>query len=331
MKFNIGNVEVKNQIVLAPMAGISNTSYRKIIKEMGAGLIYAEMVSDKAIMYSNEKTFNLLKMSEEERPIAQQIFGSDIKSFVTAAKIIENKMKPDIIDINLGCPVPKVAIRAQAGSALLKDPDKIYQIVKAVVNAVNVPVTVKIRSGWDEKSINAVEVAQKCEKAGASAIAIHARTRSQGYSGKADWNIIKQVKENVSIPVIGNGDVTTPELAKKMLDETKCDAVMIGRGVLGNPWLIKECVEYLETGKYNDSITFLDKVEMMKKHYQLLIEDKNEKAALLEIRSHIIWYLKGMPKSKEIKNQICQSKTSEEMFNIIENYKKYLIDLNKKK
>ena len=330
MKFNIGNVEVKNQIILAPMAGISNTSYRKIIKEMGAGLIYAEMVSDKAIMYSNEKTFNLLKMSEEERPIAQQIFGSDIKSFVTAAKIIENKMKPDIIDINLGCPVPKVAIRAQAGSALLKDPDKIYQIVKAVVNAVNVPVTVKIRSGWDEKSINAVEVAQKCEKAGASAIAIHARTRSQGYSGKADWNIIKQVKKNVSIPVIGNGDVTTPELAKKMLDETKCDAVMIGRGVLGNPWLIKECVEYLETGKYNDSITFLDKVEMMKKHYQLLIEDKNEKAALLEIRSHIIWYLKGMPKSKEIKNQICQSKTSEEMFNIIENYKKYLIDLNKK-
>lgn len=327
MKFNIGNVEIKNQIVLAPMAGISNTSYRKIIKEMGAGLIYAEMVSDKAIMYSNEKTFNLLKMSEEERPIAQQIFGSDIESFVTAAKIIENKMKPDIIDINLGCPVPKVAIRAQAGSALLKDPDKIYQIVKAVVNAVNVPVTVKIRSGWDEKSINAVEVAKKCEKAGASAIAIHARTRSQGYSGKADWNIIKQVKENVSIPVIGNGDVTTPELAKKMLDETKCDAVMIGRGVLGNPWLIKECVEYLETGKYDNSISFLDKVEMMKRHYQLLIEDKNEKAALLEIRSHIIWYLKGMPKSKEIKNQICQSKTSEEMFKIIEEYKEYLLNL----
>ena len=327
MKFNIGNVEIKNQIVLAPMAGISNTSYRKIIKEMGAGLIYAEMVSDKAIMYSNEKTFNLLKMSEEERPIAQQIFGSDIESFVTAAKIIENKMKPDIIDINLGCPVPKVAIRAQAGSALLKNPDKIYQIVKAVVNAVNVPVTVKIRSGWDEKSINAVEVAKKCEKAGASAIAIHARTRSQGYSGKADWNIIKQVKENVSIPVIGNGDVTTPELAKKMLDETKCDAVMIGRGVLGNPWLIKECVEYLETGKYDNSISFLDKVEMMKRHYQLLIEDKNEKAALLEIRSHIIWYLKGMPKSKEIKNQICQSKTSEEMFKIIEEYKEYLLNL----
>ena len=324
--WKIGNVEIKNRIVLAPMAGISNTSYRKIIKEMGAGLIYAEMVSDKAIMYANLKTFDLLKMSEEERPIAQQIFGSDIDSFVIAAKKIEEVMHPDIIDINMGCPVPKVAIRAQAGSALLKDPDKIYEIVKAVVESVSVPVTVKIRSGWDEKHINAVKVAKKCEAAGASAITIHARTRAQGYSGKADWNIIKQVKEAVSIPVIGNGDVTSPELAKKMLDETNCDAVMIGRGVLGNPWLIKECVEYLETGKVTTKVSFLDKVDMMKRHYELLIKDKNEKAALLEIRSHIIWYLKGMPKSKEIKNLICQSKSSEEMFKIIEDYKNYLLN-----
>ena len=328
--WKIGNVEIKNRIVLAPMAGISNTSYRKIIKEMGAGLIYAEMVSDKAIMYSNEKTFDLLKMSESERPIAQQIFGSDIESFVEAAKIIEEKMHPDIIDINMGCPVPKVAVRAQAGSALLKNPEKIYEIVKAVVNAVNVPVTVKIRSGWDEKSINAVEVAKVCEKAGASAIAIHGRTRSQGYSGKADWNIIKAVKESVAIPVIGNGDVTSAKLAREMLDYTGCDAVMIGRGVLGNPWLIKECVEFLENGKIPEEVNFLEKVEMMKKHYQLLLEDKNEKLALLEIRSFIIWYLKGMPKSKEIKNQISQSKTSEEMFNIIEQYKEFLIEENKK-
>ena len=327
--WKIGNVEIKNRIVLAPMAGISNTSYRKIIKEMGAGLIYAEMVSDKAIMYSNEKTFDLLKMSEEERPISQQIFGSDVNSFVTAAKIIEEKMHPDIIDINMGCPVPKVAVRAQAGSALLKDPDKIYEIVSSVVKSVNVPVTVKIRSGWDEKHINAVEVAKVCEKAGAKAIAIHGRTRAQGYSGKADWDIIKKVKESVLIPVIGNGDVTSAELAKEMLEYTGCDAVMIGRGVLGNPWLIKECVEYIEKGTIPKSVSFIEKVEMMKRHYKLLLEDKCEKAALLEIRSIIIWYLKGMPKSKEIKNQICQSKTSEEMFKIIEEYKKYLLSENK--
>lgn len=326
--WKIGNVEIKNQIILAPMAGISNTSYRKIIKEMGAGLIYAEMVSDKAIMYSNEKTFDLLKMDEMERPITQQIFGSDVDSFVAAAKIIEEKMHPDIIDINMGCPVPKVAVRAQAGSALLKDPNKIYEIVKAVVESVSVPVTVKIRSGWDEKHINAVEVAKVCEKAGAKAIAVHARTRAQGYSGKADWSIIKAVKEAVSIPVIGNGDVTTPELAKEMLETTNCDAVMIGRGVLGNPWLIKECVEYLDKGTKPEPVSFLEKVEMMKKHYQLLLDDKCEKAAILEIRSFIIWYLKGMPKSKEIKNQICQSKTSEEMFKIIEDYKNYLIENN---
>ncbi len=328
MKWKIGNIEIKNQIVLAPMAGISNTSYRRIIKEMGAGLIYAEMVSDKAIVYNNDKTFDLLKMREEERPIAQQIFGSDKESFVEAAKIIEKTMRPDIIDINLGCPVPKVALRAQAGSALLKNPDKIYEIVSSVVVAVSVPVTVKIRSGWDEKSINAVEVAKKCEQAGASAIAIHARTRSQGYSGTANWDIIRQVKEAVSIPVIGNGDVTTPELAKKMLDETNCDAVMIGRGVLGNPWLIRDCITYLENGTYAQPVSSVEKVNMMKKHYEFLLEDKPEKLANLEIRSFIIWYLKGMPKCKEIKNQICQCKTATEMFTIIEEYLKFLTTEN---
>ena len=327
MEFRIGNLVIKNQIVLAPMAGISNSSYRKIIKEMGAGLIYAEMVSDKAIMYGNKKTFDLLQMEESERPIAQQIFGSDKESFVKAAKEIVERMHPDIIDINMGCPVPKVALRAQAGSALLKSPDKIKEIVSAVVKAVNVPVTVKIRSGWDRKHINAVDVAKICEEAGVAAITIHARTREQGYSGKADWHIIKQVKDAVSIPVIGNGDVTTPELAKKMLDETGCDAVMIGRGCLGNPWLIRDCVTYLDTGNIPKPPTNKEKVLMMKKHYELLLNDKSEKVANLEIRTFILYYLKGMPKSKEIKNKVCQSRTAQEMFNIIEEYQQYLDSL----
>ncbi len=327
MTFKIGNVEIKNQIVLAPMAGISNTSYRKIIKRMGAGLIYAEMVSDKAIMYGNEKTFELLKMDDYERPIAQQIFGSDKESFVKAAILIEEKMHPDLIDINMGCPVPKVALRAQAGSALLKDVNKIREIVKAVVNAVNVPVTVKIRSGWDSKHINAVEVAKACEEAGASAITVHGRTREQGYSGKADWGIIKKVKEAVKIPVIGNGDVTSCYLAKEMLDVTGCDAVMIGRGVLGNPWLIKQCVLYLQDGTLPTEVSFAEKIAMMKEHYQLLCNDKNEKVALLEIRSHILWYLKGMPNSKEMKNRIMSCKSSEEIFLALDDYLKLIKEL----
>ena len=322
--FKIGNVEIKNRVILAPMAGVSNTSFRKIIKEMGAGLIYCEMVSDKAVTFESKKTMDLLKMDEMERPISQQIFGSDIDSFVTAAKKIYELQHPDIIDINMGCPVPKVAIKNQAGSALLKDPKKIGEIVSAVVNAVPCPVTVKIRSGWDEKHINAVEVAKVCEKTGASAIAVHARTRSQGYSGEADWNIIKQVKEAVSIPVIGNGDVTSCYLAKKMLDETKCDAVMIGRGVLGNPWLIKECVEYLENGTEPKEVTYEDKINMMRRHYELLKEDKGEVVASLEIRMFILYYLKGIKGSKEIKNKICQTKSSEEIFKIIDEFKEKL-------
>lgn len=320
MEWEIGNIKIKNKVVLAPMAGISNSAYRRIIKEMGAGLIFAEMVSDKAILFDNKKTLDLLYMKEEERPIVQQIFGSDIDSFVKAAKKVEKIMKPDIIDINMGCPVPKIAIKNQAGSALLKNPDKIKEIVSAVVKAVDVPVTVKIRSGWDAKNINAPLVAKKIEEAGASAITIHPRTRAEGYSGKADWSIIKEVKESVNIPVIGNGDIKSCFDAKRMLDETNCDAVMIGRGVLGNPWLIKECVEYLENGTLPKEVSPKEKVEMLKKHYTLLLDTTNEKAANLEIRSHAIWYLKGLPSSTKIKNEICQTKDTKEIFKILDDY-----------
>ncbi len=320
MKWKIGNITIKNQIVFAPMAGVSNKSYRTIIKKMGAGLIYSEMISTMGIKYNSKKTLELLKINEEERPITIQIFGNDIETFVESAKYIEKNIKPDIIDINMGCPVPKIALKNQAGSALLKNPQKIYEIVSSVVKNTITPITVKIRSGWDNEHINAIEVAKMCEKAGAKAICIHARTRSQGYTGKADWNIIKQVKENVNIPVIGNGDIKTIYDAKRMLEETKCDAIMIGRATLGNPWIIKECVEYIEHNKIIEKPNNEEKLKMIIKHYNLLKQNTNEKQALLEIRSHALWYIKGMNKSKEIKQKIMETKSETEFITIIKEY-----------
>ena len=319
MGFKIGNIEIKNRIVLAPMAGICNSAFRKIIKEMGVGLIYAEMVSDKAIYYNSKKTENMLYMEDIERPIAQQIFGSDKDTFVYAAKDVYEKMKPDIIDINMGCPVPKVALRAQAGAALLKNPDKIYDIVKSVVESVPVPVTVKIRIGWDEEHINAVDVAKVCEKAGASAITVHGRTRSQGYSGSVHYDIIREVKRSVTIPVIGNGDIVDIDSAKKMF-ATGVDAIMIGRGCLGNPWLMKELVQYFEYGNVIDKPTMKERIDMCFHHMDYLSKIKCEKVTVLEMRSHIAWYLKGLSDSVEVKKLCFQATTIEELKEILQNY-----------
>ncbi len=322
--FKIGNIVIENNVVLAPMAGVCNSAFRKIIKEMGCGLVFAEMVSDKGMIYNSQKTRDMLYFEECERPIAQQIFGSDKETFVGAAKMVYDIMKPDIIDINMGCPVPKVAVKAQAGAALLKSPDKIKEIVSAVVLAVPVPVTVKIRSGWDSTCINAVQIAKICEEAGASAITVHGRTRSQGYSGKADLDVIKAVKESVSIPVIGNGDIVSVESAKIMLEYTGCDAIMIGRGVLGNPWLMKEVVTYLNSGDIISKPSYEEKISMCFHHLEYLLKIKPERVAVLEMRSHVAWYIKGMPGAQMVKQDIFKAKTSNEIKKILDNYLKEL-------
>lgn len=318
MGFKIGNIYIKNKVVLAPMAGISNPAYMKICEELKIGYAITELISAEAIIRGNEKTFKMLNGIEKiKMPVAIQLFGSNKIVMKEAAKIINKRYPNKIIDINMGCPVPKVAIKSHSGSGLLKEPEKVKEIVKAVVEAVNVPVTVKIRSGWDKENINAQEIAKIIEEAGASAITIHGRTRSQGYSGKVDLDIIKKVKESVNIPVIGNGDIKTVEDAKHMIDYTNCDAIMIGRAALGNPWILENTVRYLN-GEKIKTITIEERKQMMKKHFIYLLKTKEEKTAVLEMRTIAAYYLKGMPNVAEIKRKIFKTNTKEELLEIID-------------
>ncbi len=328
MAFKIKDLEIKNQIILAPMAGVSNSPFRILARKYGAGLVFAEMVSDKGLLHLNEKTLNLLYMTDYEKPMAQQIFGSDLKTMVDAAIYIDQNSNCDVIDINMGCPVPKVAVKAQAGASLMKNPDKIYDIVKEIVSKVSKPVTVKIRSGWDFNSINACEVAKKIEAAGASAITVHARTRSQGYSGKADLDVIKRVKESVKIPVIGNGDVIDGPSAKYMLEYTGCDAVMIGRAALGNPWIFREIESFLKDGTIIEKPTYDEIKEMMILHFTALVELKGEHVACLEMRSHGPWYLKGIPHSSSLRGQLSHINHKDEFIEQVKYFFEHEISVN---
>lgn len=310
--FQIGDFVMDNRVVLAPMAGICNSAFRLTVKEFGAGLVYAEMISDKGIVNKNERTLSMLYIDERENPLSLQIFGGEKETLVAAAKYVDQHTSADIIDINMGCPVNKI-IKCEAGARWLLDPEKIYEMVSAVVDNVKKPVSVKMRTGWDDDHIYVVDNARAVERAGGAAVAVHGRTRSQMYEGYANWDLIRQVKEAVNIPVIGNGDVNTPQDAKRMLDETGVDAVMIGRAALGDPWMIYRTVEYLETGELKPEPTVQEKIDVCLLHFDRLTALKGEGIAVREMRKHASWYLKGIRGNGTARNMINQTETAQEL------------------
>lgn len=298
----IGNVKLQNNVFLAPMAGVTDMPFRVLCKEQGCGFVYTEMVSAKGMHYNDQKSFKLTELAEEEKPAGVQIFGSDPHIMAGIAEKLNNS-DASILDINMGCPTPKITKNGE-GSALMLRPELIAQIVREVSRASSKPVTLKIRKGWDDGHVNAVEVAKIAEENGAKAVAVHGRTREQFYSGKADWEIIKKVKEAVTIPVIGNGDIVKPEDAKRMLDMTNCDAVMIGRGAQGNPWLFRNIVYWFETGKQHPEPTPEEKIDTVIRHMDMLIRLKGERTGVCEMRSHIAWYVKGMKNAAQARDKI---------------------------
>lgn len=310
-KLTIGNVTLENNVILAPMAGVTDLPFRLLCKEQGAGLLCMEMVSAKAIYYNNKNTEELMAIHPDEVPVSLQFFGSDADIMAEMAKRIEEKPFA-LLDINMGCPVPKVVNNGE-GSALMKNPKLVEKIVSKVSRAISKPVTVKIRRGFDEEHINAVEIAKIVEGAGAAAIAVHGRTREQYYSGKADWDSIAKVKEAVKIPVIGNGDITSAVRAKEMLEQTGCDGVMIGRGAQGNPWIFREITQYLETGKLPEEPTPKEVKEVIKRHAALQLQVKGEYTGVREMRKHLSWYTTGYPHSAKFRQMINSMETMEEL------------------